>query len=134
MVAVSANIAKLVLTGLKQASNSVDVGLQSATLIKLTPGTRTPGALSAGTNPTSTSYACSALIEVLSINDVPTTIIEANDRKIGILGASLAAGIIPGSNDRVTMKDLDGTTKTFRLIAAVSGDGVGAMYEFVARV
>lgn len=127
----SVNIGKLVRKALKPVAKTV--GLQAATLIRVSPGARTPGALSGGTNPTTTSYPCDALIELLTINDLPATLIQENDRKIGILGDSLPAGVIPGGNDRVTMVDLDGVSKTFRLFAVISGDGVRAMFEFQAR-
>lgn len=127
----SVDIAKLVLQSLQSVADTVK--LKSATLLRSTIGTR-GATVSAGTNPTTTNYVCQALIEVLTVSDVPQTLIEVNDRKIGILGASLPAGIIPVSTDRVTIADLDGVSKTFRLIGAISGDGVGAMYEFQARL
>jgi hypothetical protein len=126
------DIGKLVLKALK--SQAKTVGLRAAMLIKSTPGARTEGNLSGGTNPTTTNYQCQALIEVLTIDDMPAMLVQVNDRKIGILGASLAAGIVPAKDDKITLVDVDGVSKTFRLVAAVSGDGVGAMYEFVVRV
>lgn len=124
------NIGKLVRKALKPLAKTV--GLQSATLVRVTPGARGSTA-SAGTNPTTANYPCDALIELLTINDAPATLIQENDRKIGILGDSLPSGIIPSSNDRVTMTDLDGSVKTFRLFAVISGDGVRAIFEFQAR-
>jgi hypothetical protein len=124
------NIAKLVLKGLK--SQAKTVGLRSATLIKTTAGSRTVGSLADGPGATTTSYQCKALIELLTVDDMPGTLVTANDRKIGILGASLS--VVPSINDSITIKDIDGVTKTMRLTTAVSGDGVGAMYEFTARV
>jgi len=123
------NIAKLVRKALK--SQAKTIGLKKATLVKQTPGTRTT--LSGGTNPTSTSYRCEALIEQATSKNVGDTLVAQAERYIGILGASLAAGIIPVAQDTITLVDIDGTSKTFRLIAPVSSDGVGAMYEFAAR-
>jgi len=125
------NIPKLLLKSLKSQASTV--GLKAATLTRPTPGTRTPGALSGGTNPTTTTYVCQAMIEVLTIGDMPATLVQENDRKIGILGASLPSGIIPRVQDQITLADVDGVSKTFRLVAPVSGDGVGALYEFQAR-
>jgi hypothetical protein len=125
------SIPKLLLRALKPYARTI--GMKSATLIRSTPGARTPGLVAGGTNPTTTPYPCQALIEVLTVNTVPATLVQVDDRKIGILGASLPAGIIPSSNDRVTLVDVDGVSKTFRLIAPISGDGVGAMFEFQAR-
>lgn len=125
------DIAKLLRQALKPLASTI--GLQDATLTKATPGARTPGAIAGGTNPTTADYSCEAMIEVLTVNDVPASIVNVDDRKIGILGASLDEGIIPASGDRIALPDVDGVTKTFRLISPITGDGVGALYEFVAR-
>ena len=110
-----------------------DIGVKSATLIKVTPGTRTPGAISAGTNPTTTSYPCSGWIALLTERDIPGTEITQQDRKLAILGGTLPAGIVPLPQDKVTMVDLDGTSKTFVLVGPVGGDSVGAVFAFQAR-
>ena len=125
------NIGKLLAKSLKSVASTI--GLRSAVLTRSTPGVRTPGSAAAGTNPTTTTYACSAIIEVLTIDDVPATLVQQDDRLIGILGATLPAGIVPTTNDRITLVDVDGVSKTLRLIVAVTGDGVGAMFEFQAR-
>ena len=123
------DIAKLLLKALKPQAKTL--GIRSAVLTRSTPGTRTT--LSAGTNPTSTPYSCQALIELATVDNVPETLVQQDDRKIGILGASLPAGIVPRVQDTITVVDVDQVSKTFRLVAPVTGDGVGAMYEFVAR-
>jgi hypothetical protein len=125
------NIPKLLAKSLKPLSSTI--GLRSAVLVKSTPGIRTVGSVSAGTNPTTTSYPCQALIEVVTVDNMPGTLVQVDDRKIGVLGATLPAGVVPSSSDKITLADIDGVTKTFRLIAPVSGDGVGALYEFIAR-
>jgi len=107
---------------------------RSATLLKQSPGTRIPGQETSGTNATYTSYPCRGLIELLTIDDVPTgTLVEKDDRKIGIIGSSLPPGVVPGSIDKVTIQDVDGVSKTFRLVQAITGDGAGAFFEFTAR-
>jgi hypothetical protein len=125
------NIAKELRKGLKAVGSTV--GLRAATLVKQTPGTRSSGNLSAGTNPTSTSYPCEALIEQATAKNVGDTLVAQAERFIGIIGASLPKGIVPIAEDRITLVDIDKVSKTFRLVAPVSSDGVGAMYEFAAR-
>lgn len=124
------SIPKLLAKYMKQSGKPI--GVRALTLLKSTPGTRT--AASGGTNPTTASYAGSGLVEMLQVSDYPGLLVQIDDRKIGILGGSLAAGIVPSTNDKVTIVDVDGTSKTFKLIAVISGDGVGAMFEFQARL
>lgn len=123
------NIAKLVRGALK--SQGKTLGLRTATLLRSVSGARDPSSPSAGTQPTTTSYSCEALIEVATVANVPATLVQENDRKIGILGDSIA--VVPTVQDRITIEDIDGVQRTYRLVAPVTGDGVGAMYEFVAR-
>ena len=96
------DIAGLVMDGLDQADM-----LKPATLIKIAPGTRTPGAISAGTNPTTTSYAVKAVPGSLTGMRIQGLLISGVDRVIKILGASLPAGVTPVPGDKITM---DGAT------------------------
>lgn len=125
------NLPKLLAQNLKRYGGPI--GVKPATLVKVTPGTRTPGAVSSGTNPTTTSYPCTALISVLTAGTLPETEVQVDDRRIVVLGGSLASGVIPAPNDKVTIADVDGVAKTFRLVAPISGDGVGAAFAFQAR-
>lgn len=125
------NIGKLLLEGMKQASKSIGIGLQSATLLRDTSGARTAGALTDGPAITTTSYACQAMIEVATSDNVPETLVANATRKIGIFGASLA--VVPKVEDRITIEDIDGVSRTFRLVAPVTGDGTAAFFEFAAR-
>ena len=127
----SVNIAKLVRKAIK--SQGKTLGLRKATLVKQTPGARDPGNLSAGTQPTAVSYPCEALIEQATAKNVGDTLAAQAERYIGILGASLPKGVVPTTQDRITLVDIDGVSRTLTLAAPVSGDGVGAMYEFAAR-
>lgn len=125
------DIPKTVFKALKK--NAKTLGLKKATLVHQTSGARDPANLSAGTQPTTASYPCYALIEVATAKNVGDTLVGQAERYIGIPGASLPSGIVPTVQDSITLVDLDKTQKTFRLVAPVRGDGVGAMYEFAAR-
>ncbi len=124
-------LAKLIAKTLKK--NGKDVGVKPMTLVKVTKGTRSTSSYSGGTNPTEDSYTCTGLIEKLSMGDVPATLMQLEDDKVSILGATLPSGIIPSAGDKVTLVGLDGVTRTLRLIATLEGDGVGALYSFQAR-
>lgn len=103
------------------------IGVVSATLTLYTTGTRTPGALSAGTNPTSVAYPCKGFIEDFELAAIGGTLVTKDDRRISIFGASLPAGIVPKEGSTVTIKSVTYT------IRSVIGDGVDAVYECVSR-
>jgi hypothetical protein len=110
------------------------VGVKDCTLIKITTGALTPGNYSGAPALTETPYAATGLIEMLAVGEVQdASLVQQDDRKISLLGASIDSGAIPGVNDKVTIEDLDGVSKTFRLAGLIEGDGVGAMYSFIAR-
>lgn len=107
---------------------------QPATLTKITAGTR-GATLSAGTNPTSVSYGARGWIEAYDIADIAGTAIEQNDRRITLLARSIAGGVGPTSNDKITIVDLDGVTKTFRVEGDVQSSGPqGAMWICQGRL
>lgn len=106
-----------------------DLGIRSITLVKTTPGTRTPGSLADGTNPTTTSYTCKGFEErKLSAYVSPTTA-RVKQLTISILGGTLPDGVEPKAGDRITSQ---GVTYTIAP-DGVSRDPVGAMFDCVVR-
>jgi hypothetical protein len=128
------NIAKLVAKNLSKYGKPL--GVQSCTLIKVASGALTPGNYSGAPAITETNYKCKGMVAQLTAADVlDAAQVQADDRKVSLLGATIGGGkIIPAINDKVTLKDLDKTTKTLRLVAPIEGDGVGAVYSFIARL
>ncbi len=120
------NLAKLVAKNLKKYGKPI--GVKPCTLIKVVPGTRTPGAIAGGTNPTETPYAATGWIESYTADDIDNDLIRADDRRISILGASIALGQTPAPDDKVTIVDIDGVSKTFRITTPVTSDAVGAVF------
>lgn len=115
-------IAKLVAKGLKAAKMTMAV-----TLLKSAAGTRTPGALAGGTNPTTVGYPAKAIRPTRTAQKIGGTLVEEGDRITRIVGASLPSGIYPTTADRVT---LDG--ETLRIVG-VETDSARAMYTLLAR-
>lgn len=115
-------IAKQVYKAMKAAKMTLP-----ATLIKVTPGTRTPGAASAGTNPTSTSYAGAGILDDFSAAEIDGTIIISGDRLVTLFGASIASGKVPLPDDKVTIGGA-----TYRIIS-VQNDPANATYTCHAR-
>lgn len=97
-----------------------------ATLTKLTPGARGATA-TAGTNPTTTNYAARGFVADYAAHLVDGTIITRQDRRVSLIGASIAGGAVPAVNDRVT---IEGATYT---IQKVGRDAASAMYVLQAR-
>lgn len=105
----------------------------SATLVKVTEGTRTPGNIGGGRNPVETSYPCSGWIEAYSTDDINNTLIQVGDRKISILSRSLI-GATPGPDDKITIVDLDSVSRTFRIIGPVQGGPTSSIYVCQGRL
>lgn len=103
-----------------------------ATLVKIAPGTR-GSTVSAGTNPTSTNYSARGWIEAYSTDDIDGTLIQRNDRKISLLARSIT-GAVPADGDKITIKDLDGTSRTFRVINVQGSGPQGALYICQGRI
>lgn len=107
-----------------EINNALGSGLLAATLIKVTAGTRTTGTQAAGTNPTTSSYTCRGFIESYSQYELAGTMVLAQDKKIGLLGASISGGtVFPEGGDRVTIEGA-----TYEIVGVPQRDPAGALY------
>jgi hypothetical protein len=73
---------------------------ESATLTRSTPGTRTPGALAEGTNPTTTSYSCKGFVSSESFESIDGTIVERGDKVVCLIGLG---AVKPKATDTITI-------------------------------
>lgn len=98
-----------------------------ATLIKVTPGTRTPGQLTGGTNPTTTSYACRGFIDSQALRSQPNAGLAIDGRKVAVLiGDSIANGTVaPEPLDKIV---LEGVTYIIPEGGKVDRDPAAATY------
>lgn len=96
-------------------------------LHSVTQGTRTAGSLTGGANPVETDHTCRGFINDYRDHQIDGTIIRQGDRKVTVLGASIAPAAVPKPNDRVTV---EGATYT---VVAVKRDPAGATYEMQSR-
>lgn len=101
--------------------------MTSATLTKRTVGTRTPGDLAGGTQPTTATYACKVVVDAYSARRIDGAIIKAGDKRIIVTGQSIASSAVPVANDTITV---EGTTYT---IIAVERDAASAAYVCQSR-
>lgn len=108
----------------KQANAALKAAkvVDTATLTKRTAGTRTPGDLAAGTQPTSASYAAKGVVESYTGRQVDGTLIRAGDRRIILLGESIESGAVPAPGDTVAIQ---GATYT---LINVDRDAAAAAY------
>jgi hypothetical protein len=130
------DIAKTVYTGIKAVGNVVPL-----TLVKVTPGTRTPAAPLDGTNPTEAShpghgFGSDPAEETRGHLNTPGDIYQVRVTEISILAASLPAGIEPTPNDKVvfaaTIPGIGGLAGTWYL-EKVKTDPARAMFICQAR-
>lgn len=115
-------IAKLVLKGMKQAKMTM-----AATLTKVTTGTRTPGSVTAGTNPTEASFSALGFLPNVRKSKIGETLVEQGDRIVALFGKSIAGGQVPDTEDKVT---IDGVTT--RVVDA-EVDAAKAVYTLLTR-
>lgn len=112
------DIAQIVADSIASAGDVQDV-----TLIKVTPGTRTPGRLTGGTNPSETTHTARGFRDSLTTLR-PGTLVENASAVVYILGATIAGGQVPEPNDRITIGGL-----TFTIVeGGVSTDPADALY------
>jgi len=114
------DIAKVVNTSIAAAG-----GVLSGTLTRATSGTRTPGNLTGGTNPTPVTYPFKGFTETAGERR-PGSAVASSISTISILGDSIT--IEPEVNDEVT---IDGTDWT--LLELVERDPAKALYVFKAE-
>jgi hypothetical protein len=91
------------------------------------PGAATSDGQGGFTNAAPTERACKALVDDYSDARRQALGIPANDRKIIILGASIAAGAVPAVGHVVTIENRDWS------VVAVMRDPAGATYEVQGR-
>lgn len=111
----------------KQLAKNLGPQVKAATLIKVTNGTRTPGAVSGGLSPTEASYAARGFVDTYNATLVDGTTIRQDDRKVSLLGASIAGSQVPAAGDKVTIEGA-----TYRVIT-VERDPDGAVYTCQGR-
>lgn len=113
------NVAKLVA---KYLGKQKDLGITAATLTLKTPGSRTVGAETSGTNPTSVSYPCKAFVDV--VNKLMDGTLVAEGRSVlSVLGGTLPAGVKPKPTATIVHKGI-----TYK-VTRVATDPAGAVHQ-----
>lgn len=114
-------ITRLVGSQLKKAGMTIP-----ATLVVVTPGTRTAAQLTAGTNPTETSVTCRALVITWKRQLLGATLVQQGDRVVMLFGAFLGTAV-PKTGDKITCEGV-----TSRIID-IDRDPASATYSCLTR-
>lgn len=103
--------------------------LLPATLRHRTTGTRTPGQLSGGTNPTTTNYVTRGVVLEYSLHDLGVAPgVQSGDKKVMLIAKPLTdAGVEPRGDDSLTIEG-----KTYSVVA-VRRDPATATYVCQCR-
>lgn len=96
----------------------------AATLIKTTSGTRLPGALTSGTNPTTARFGARGFVESTQTLLAAGTLLAGVDRVVILLGATITGGARPAPLDQI---QIDGATSVI-VAGGVSADPARAVY------
>lgn len=109
-------------------NENVSPGLPTvATLTKRITGTRTPGALTDGTQPTTQTATGKVVVSDYCAGQIDGTLIKAGDRKVLFIAESMSPVLVPEAGDRVTV---EGATY---FIVSVGRDPAVATYACQVR-
>lgn len=112
----------------KIVADNIGPGVLSAVLTVVTPGTRTPGQLTGGTNPTTATYACKGFIDSKAQRNRDGQLVSDGTEKVLLIGNTIASGTVsPSIGDKVT---IEGATYT---IEVVDRDPAGATFTLIVR-
>lgn len=102
-------------------------GVLDATLVKVAPGTRTPGSLTAGTNPTTTNYACRGFIDSQRVQFADGAAVKEGRKMVVLIGDTIdsGSGVAPAPGDRII---IEGTTYVIPEGGTIDRDPAAATY------
>jgi len=99
-------------------------GVLTGTFHKKSAGTRTPGELTSGRNPTFADHACRGFIEVKTNVSMDGSLVESEGERVTILGNSMS--VVPEAGDEVTF---EGTRWT--VVKIMKRDPAAATFELL---
>lgn len=109
----------------KYIKDLVGPGVLAATLIRVTPGTRTAGASTSGTNPSTASWSCRGFIDKQGKRRVAGGLEKSRIVWVVLIGDSIDGGsTIPETDDRITIEG-----RSFQISGPVDRDPAAAIYS-----
>lgn len=95
--------------------------LVSGTLTRVTPGTRTPGALTGGENPTTTAHTFDGVYEEFTASQIDGELVRVGDRKVIMIAGTISPAAVPDVGDQITLEgDVTRVVRVSRDPAAAS--------------
>lgn len=110
-----------------EVNKGLGPGLLSAQLRKVLPGTRSTNKPTAGLSQSVKRYPCKGMISDYANSKIDGTRVQANDREVLLLGASIAGNKVPEADDEITIEG-----KTYTIIR-VARDPAAATYTCQVR-
>ena len=95
----------------------------TGTLKKKTSGTRTPGSLTAGTNPTSADHTFEGFIEDKDEVRIGGTLVSKAGKFVAMFGASIDPVTVPEQGDEVVIE-----STTYKVVELAGRDPAAALY------
>jgi hypothetical protein len=105
---------------------AIGPGVLDATLRKVVSGTPTPGALTGGTNPTTTDYPCKGFIDSQRVRFAKGSTVRAGRKVVVLIGDTISNGAVaPEPGDRII---IEGTTYVIPEGGTIDRDPAAATY------
>lgn len=102
-------------------------GLLDATLHSVTPGTRTPGDPTSGTQPTEVARSCKGMVDDYTDGQIDGMLVQVGDRIVLLIGNSIDGLAVPEPGDGVTIEGVR------YFVVRVKRDPAAATYVCQAR-
>ena len=102
--------------------------VKDASLRVISPGSRTPGSLAAGTNPTTASKTAKGFVKDYSEFQMASTLVQRGDRNVVLLADSIADAAEPKTGDEVLIEG-----DIYNIINVAPRDPASATFECQAR-
>ena len=108
-------------------ASAIGPGVLDATLTRVIPGTRGANP-TAGTNPTTTAYACKGFIDAKSRESIGGTLVKDGDEIIILIGGTISGGSVsPEISDKVTIEGAD------YKVSGLDRDPAGATFTLLCQ-
>lgn len=109
--------------------NAMGGGLLPCTVYELSAGARTSGSLTAGPARSDVPHTARGFIEEWAINQIDGDIVRRGDKRITVLGATIAGGYVPKDQDSILIEG-----NRYLIISIVERDPAAATYVLNGRI